>query len=47
MLGARFRHDVHNQRPLVMSMADRVVYLAQLDGPGVPTLRSRLQATAA
>jgi hypothetical protein len=25
----------------------RVSYLAELDGPGVPTLRSRLQATAA
>jgi uncharacterized protein (TIGR03083 family) len=32
---------------LVMSMAGRVSYLAELDGPGVPTLRSRLQATAA
>jgi hypothetical protein len=32
---------------LVMSMAGRVPYLAELDGPGVPTLRSRLQATAA
>lgn len=31
---------------LVMSMAGRVPYLAELDGPGVPTLRSRLQATA-
>jgi uncharacterized protein (TIGR03083 family) len=31
---------------LVMSMAGRVAYLAALDGPGVPTLRSRLQATA-
>jgi uncharacterized protein (TIGR03083 family) len=30
---------------LVMSMAGRVPYLAELDGPGVPTLRSRLQAT--
>jgi uncharacterized protein (TIGR03083 family) len=29
---------------LVMSMAGRVSYLAGLDGPGVPTLRSRLQA---
>jgi uncharacterized protein (TIGR03083 family) len=29
---------------LVMSMAGRVPYLAELDGPGVPTLRSRLQA---
>jgi hypothetical protein len=32
---------------LVMSMAGRVSYLAELDGPGVPTLRSRLQATTA
>jgi hypothetical protein len=32
---------------LVMSMAGRVSYLTELDGPGVPTLRSRLQATAA
>jgi Mycothiol maleylpyruvate isomerase N-terminal domain len=32
---------------LVMSMAGRVSYLAELDGPGVPALRSRLQATAA
>jgi len=32
---------------LVMSMAGRVPYLAELDGPGVPTLRSRLQATTA
>ncbi len=32
---------------LVMSMAGRVPYLAELDGPGVPTLRSRLRATAA
>ena len=31
---------------LVMSMAGRVSYLAELDGPGVPTLRSRLQTTA-
>jgi uncharacterized protein (TIGR03083 family) len=31
---------------LVMGMAGRVSYLAQLEGPGVPTLRSRLQATA-
>jgi len=31
---------------LVMSMAGRVSYLAELDGPGVPTLRSRLQAAA-
>jgi uncharacterized protein (TIGR03083 family) len=32
---------------LVMSMAGRAPYLAELDGPGVPALRSRLQATAA
>jgi uncharacterized protein (TIGR03083 family) len=32
---------------LVMSMAGRVPYLAELDGPGVPTLRSRIQVTAA
>jgi uncharacterized protein (TIGR03083 family) len=32
---------------LVMSMAGRVPYLAELDGPGVPALRSRLHATAA
>ena len=32
---------------LVMSMAGRASYLAELDGPGVPTLRSRVQATAA
>jgi uncharacterized protein (TIGR03083 family) len=32
---------------LVMSMAGRVRYLAELDGPGVPTLQSRLQATEA
>ena len=32
---------------LVMSMAGRAPYLAELDGPGVPTLRSRLQAAAA
>jgi len=32
---------------LVMSMAGRVSYLAELDGPGVPALRSRLQVTAA
>jgi uncharacterized protein (TIGR03083 family) len=32
---------------LVMSMAGRVSYVAELDGPGVPTLLSRLQATAA
>ncbi len=31
---------------LVMTMAGRVSYLAELDGPGVPTLRSRLQAAA-
>ena len=31
---------------LVMSMAGRVSYLAELDGPGVPALRSRLQAAA-
>jgi uncharacterized protein (TIGR03083 family) len=31
---------------LVMSMAGRVTYLAELDGPGVPALRSRLQAAA-
>jgi uncharacterized protein (TIGR03083 family) len=30
---------------LVMTMAGRVSYLAELDGPGVPALRSRLQAT--
>lgn len=30
---------------LVMSMAGRVPYVAELAGPGVPTLRSRLQAT--
>jgi uncharacterized protein (TIGR03083 family) len=30
---------------LVMSMAGRVPYLAELDGPGVPTLRSRLHTT--
>jgi len=30
---------------LVMSMAGRAPYVAELDGPGVPTLRSRLQAT--
>jgi uncharacterized protein (TIGR03083 family) len=29
---------------LVMSMAGRVPYVAELDGPGVPTLRSRLRA---
>jgi uncharacterized protein (TIGR03083 family) len=32
---------------LVMSMAGRTPYLADLGGPGVPTLRSRLQATTA
>jgi uncharacterized protein (TIGR03083 family) len=32
---------------LVMSIAGRVAYLAELAGPGVPTLRSRLQPTAA
>jgi uncharacterized protein (TIGR03083 family) len=32
---------------LVMSMAGRISYLDELDGPGVPTLRSRIQATAA
>jgi uncharacterized protein (TIGR03083 family) len=32
---------------LVMSMAGRVPYLAELDGPGVQTLRSRVQPTAA
>jgi len=32
---------------LVMGMAGRAPYLAELDGPGMPTLRSRLQATAA
>jgi hypothetical protein len=31
----------------MMSMAGRVLYSAELDGPGVPILRSRLQATAA
>jgi uncharacterized protein (TIGR03083 family) len=31
---------------LVMSMAGRVSYVAQLDGPGLPTLRSRLKAAA-
>ncbi len=30
---------------LVMSMAGRTAYVAELDGPGVPTLRSRLQAS--
>ena len=32
---------------LVMSMAGRVPYQAELDGPGVPDLRSRLHAAAA
>lgn len=32
---------------LVMSMAGRETYLDQLNGPGVPTLRLRLQGTAA
>jgi hypothetical protein len=32
---------------LVMSMAGRVAYLPELDGPGVPTLRSRIQPAAA
>lgn len=32
---------------LVMSMAGREVYLDELEGPGVPALRSRLQAAAA
>ena len=32
---------------LVMSMAGRESYLAELDGPGVPALRSRIQATTA
>jgi uncharacterized protein (TIGR03083 family) len=31
---------------LVMSMAGRVSYLAELDGPGAPALRSRLPAIA-
>ena len=31
---------------LVMSMAGRVSYVAELDGPGVPTLRSRLRVEA-
>ena len=31
---------------LVMSMAGRASYLAELDGPGVPILRSRIQAAA-
>ena len=32
---------------LVMSMAGRMPYVAELEGPGAPTLQSRLQATAA
>ena len=32
---------------LVMSMAGRAPYVDQLDGPGIPTLRERVQATAA
>jgi uncharacterized protein (TIGR03083 family) len=32
---------------LVMSMAGRATYVPELEGPGVPTLRSRLRATAA
>ena len=32
---------------LVMSLAGRAAHLDELDGPGVPTLRSRLQSTAA
>ncbi|MDF2049983.1 maleylpyruvate isomerase family mycothiol-dependent enzyme [Arthrobacter sp. Cr_A7] len=32
---------------VVMGMAGRETYLDQLNGPGVPTLRSRLQGTAA
>jgi hypothetical protein len=32
---------------LVMSMAGRAPYVAELDGPGVPALRTRLHATAA
>lgn len=32
---------------LVMSMAGRETYLDELDGPGVPILRSRIQGTAA
>src|ERR1019366_6518064 len=31
---------------LVMSMADRVPYVDQLDGSGVPTLRTRVHGTA-
>jgi hypothetical protein len=36
-----------HQHPGADRIAGRVPYLAELDGPGVPTLRSRLQATAA
>jgi uncharacterized protein (TIGR03083 family) len=32
---------------LVMSMAARAPYIDQLDGPGVPTLRARVQSSAA
>ena len=32
---------------LVMSMAGRTVYIDQLDGPGVPTLRARAHGTSA
>jgi uncharacterized protein (TIGR03083 family) len=32
---------------LVMSMAGRALYLDQLDGPGLPTLRTRVHGTAA
>jgi hypothetical protein len=32
---------------LVMSMAGRTVYIDQLDGPGVPTLRARVHGTSA
>jgi uncharacterized protein (TIGR03083 family) len=32
---------------LVMSMAGRTVYIDQLDGPGVPTLRERVHGTSA
>ena len=31
---------------LVMSMAGRMPYVAKLDGPGVPTLRTRLHESA-
>jgi hypothetical protein len=31
---------------LVMTMAGRASYLPDLDGPGVPTLRSRIHTTA-